>query len=129
MLGDMGMTHRMGGTAAIGARMMLRTSPADVPAGQVSLVVYNMGRRTHEVVVMPLAMGVAGQRPPRADGRVDESGSVGEVSGSCTAVSGGGIAAGSVGWTTMSLEAGHYELLCNEPNHYTDGMYAELDVY
>ena len=36
--------------------------------------------------------------------------------------------AGSVGWTTITLSRGRYELLCNLPNHYADGMYAELVV-
>jgi uncharacterized cupredoxin-like copper-binding protein len=129
ILGDMRMTHMMGGTAPLGAHMILQAIPTIVPAGRVSLVVYNLGWRTHEVVVLPLSAGaVAGQRVPGANGKVDESGSVGEVSGSCSAGRGDGIAAGSVGWSTLTLTAGRYELVCNEPNHYADGMYAELDV-
>jgi hypothetical protein len=129
ILGDMRMTRIVGGTAPLGARMILRAVPTIVPVGQVSLVVYNLGWRTHEVVVLPLSAGaVAGQRVPGADGRVDESGSVGEVSGSCSAGRGDGIAASSVSWSTLTLKAGRYELVCNEPNHYADGMYAELDV-
>jgi hypothetical protein len=38
-LGDMGMTRMMGGTAPLGAHMMLRVAPASIPAGQISLVV------------------------------------------------------------------------------------------
>jgi uncharacterized cupredoxin-like copper-binding protein len=128
MLGDMGMTRMMGGTA-LGSRMMLRAIPETVPAGQVSLVVDNKGWRTHEVVVLPLPTGaVAGQRRSGTDGKVDESGRVGEVSGSCTAGSGEGITAGAIGWTTLRLARGRYELICNEPNHYSDGMHEELIV-
>jgi uncharacterized cupredoxin-like copper-binding protein len=129
MLGDMGMTRTITGTAPLGARMMLRAVPATAPAGQVSLAVYNMGWRTHEVVVLPLAADAAvGRRVAGTDGKVDETGSLGEVSGSCTAGAGTGISAGAAGWTTLTLAPGRYELVCNEPNHYADGMYVELDV-
>ena len=33
-LADMGMTRMMGGTAPLGAHMMLRVSPATIPAGR-----------------------------------------------------------------------------------------------
>ena len=128
-LGDMGMSSMMGGTAPSDARMMLRAWPTSVPAGQVSLVVANMGWRTHEVVVLPLADGAsAGQRPVGADGRIDETGSLGEVSTSCGAAAGEGITSGSAGWTTLTLPPGRYELVCNLPNHYAAGMYQELTV-
>jgi uncharacterized cupredoxin-like copper-binding protein len=129
MLGDMGMIRMMTSTAPLGAHMMLRALPATAPAGQVSLDVYNMGWRTHEVVVLPLAAGAAaGQSVAGPNGKIDETGSLGEVSGSCTAGAGNGISAGEAGWTTLTLAPGRYELVCNEPNHYADGMYAELDV-
>ena len=69
-----------------------------MPAGQVSLVVANMGWRT------------------------------GEVSASCRADAGEGITSGSAGWTTLTLPPGRYELVCNLPNHYAAGMYQELTV-
>ena len=128
-LADMGMTQMMGGTAPPGARMMLRAAAATVPAGQISLVASNMGWRTHELVILPLATGAgAGQRVPGADGKVDETGSLGEASNSCAAGSGNGITSGTVGWTTITLAPGRYELACNLPNHYADGMYQELVV-
>jgi len=129
MVGDMGMTHMMGGVAPLGGHMMLRARPAQVPAGQVSFVVGNMGWRTHELVVLPLAPGQqAGQRIPGADGKVDEAGSLGEASASCAAGKGEGIKAGKVGWVTLNLPAGRYELLCNLRNHYANGMYQLLVV-
>ncbi len=128
-LGDMGMTQMMGGVAPLGGHMMLQVAPATVPGGQISLVVSNMGWRTHELVVLPLANGaVAGQRVPGADGKVDETGSLGEVSNSCAAGAGDGITAGAVGWTTVTLAPGRYELVCNLQNHYANGMYQELVV-
>lgn len=129
VLGDMGMAQMMNGTAPLGAHMMLRAAPATVPSGQVSLVVSNVGWRTHEVVVLPLAGGAAaGQRVPGADGKVDETGSLGEVSSSCAADAGDGITAGAVGWSTVTLAPGRYELVCNLQNHYANGMYQELVV-
>jgi uncharacterized cupredoxin-like copper-binding protein len=129
MVGDMGMTRMMGGVAPIGQHMMLRAVPAQVPAGQVSVAVGNMGWRTHELVVLPLAQGEsAGERVPGANGEVDETGSFGEASASCAAGSGEGIKAGSAGWVTLNLPAGRYELVCNLPNHYTDGMHQLLVV-
>jgi uncharacterized cupredoxin-like copper-binding protein len=38
------------------------------------------------------------------------------------------IASGSVGWVTLTLPPGHYELVCNLQNHYASGMRQELVV-
>lgn len=129
VLGDMGMSRMTAGTAPLGAHMMLRATPGTVTAGQVSLAVINMGWRTHEVVVLPLAAGtVEGQRVPGPDGEVDETGSLGEASASCASGTGDGIRAGTTGWTTVTLRPGRYELVCNLANHYANGMHQELDV-
>ena len=130
MVGDMGMTSMMGGVAPLAKRMMmLRAVPARVPAGQVSFEIGNMGWRTHEMVVLPLAAGrTVGQRAPGQNGRVDETGSLGEASASCAAGTGEGTRSGTVGWVTLALPAGRYELLCNLKNHYANGMYQELAV-
>lgn len=50
------------------------------------------------------------------------------ASASCAAGAGDGIAAGAVGWLTLDLAPGHYELICNLANHYADAMYQELTV-
>lgn len=126
---DMGMRRTMGGVAPMGAHMRLIASPSTVSAGVVSIVVKNLGWRTHELVIMPLSENMkSGQRVPGADGKVSESGSVGEASKSCGAGVGSGIGSGSASWTTISLKPGRYELICNLANHYADGMYQELDV-
>jgi len=126
---DMGMSRMMGDAAPVGIPMRLRTSTAGVAAGQVSFTVANLGSRTHELVVLPLAVGQqAGARTAGPDGKVDEAGSLGEASTSCGTGPGDGLAPGSVGWVTLTLPAGRYELVCNEPNHYADGMWQELDV-
>ncbi len=129
MLGDMGMTRMMGGTAPLGAHMMLRAAPATVPAGRVTFVATNMGWRTHELVILPLGAGEsAGQRIPGPDGKIDEAGSLGEASTTCGSGAGDGIQAGTAGWTTLTLSPGRYELVCNLPNHYADGMHQEIAV-
>jgi uncharacterized cupredoxin-like copper-binding protein len=128
-LADMGMSNMMGGTAPLGAHMMLRAAPQVVAAGQVSFVGQNRGWRIHELVVLPLPAGTAaGQRAPGADGKVDEAGSLGEASADCTVGTGDGIPAGAVGWVTLTLAPGNYEIVCNLANHYADGMYQQLTV-
>lgn len=128
-LSDMGMTAMGMGDAPMGARMVLQVSPATVPTGTVSVLVENLGWRTHELVVLPLASGAAdGQRVPGADGKVDEAGSLGEASRSCAHGTGDGIQSGAVGWVTLDLAPGRYELVCNLTNHYADGMHQTLVV-
>lgn len=109
--------------------MRLTINPTSVPAGQVSLRVANNGWLPHEVVVMPLVQGQnPGQRPIGANWEVNETGSLGEAAQTCGAGEGDGIAPGTMGWTTLILNPGRYELLCNIAGHYGSGMYAELDV-
>jgi uncharacterized cupredoxin-like copper-binding protein len=109
--------------------MRLLASRGVVPAGTVSLLVHNAGSRTHELVVLPLAAGaVLGTRAPGTDRRVDEAGSLGEVSRNCGADTGEGINPGSYGWVTLHVSPGRYELVCNLKDHYASGMYTELDV-
>jgi uncharacterized cupredoxin-like copper-binding protein len=128
-LADMGMTRMMGGDAPMGSRMSLSVVPSSAAAGTVSFVASNVGWRTHELVVMPLAgQSAAGQRVPGPDGRIAEDGSLGEASASCAAGSGDGITSGAVGWVTLTLAPGRYELVCNLKNHYANGMYEEFDV-
>ncbi len=128
-LADVGMTGMMMGDAPTGAPMQLVAQPATVKAGKVSFVVENRGWRLHEVVVLPLAEDAsAGQRVVGSDGKVDEAGSLGESSATCASGSGEGIASGAVGWVTVTLAPGHYELVCNLKNHYANGMWQELVV-
>jgi uncharacterized cupredoxin-like copper-binding protein len=109
--------------------MRLTATPASVPAGQVSLRVTNNGMLAHEVMVMPLGPGQnPGQRPVGDNGEVDETGSLGEAAQTCGAGEGDGIAPGTMGWTTLTLTPGRYELFCNIAGHYGSGMYTELDV-
>lgn len=128
-LGDMGMSTMMSGTAPVGARMMLQATPVSVPSGQVSFIVDNRGWRTHELIILPLTAGAgAGQRTVGADGKVTEDGALGEASSTCGVGAGDGITSGSASWVSVTLPAGHYEMVCNIANHYSDGMHQELDV-
>lgn len=100
-----------------------------VPHGTVSVLVTNDGSVSHEVVILPLSGAqVAGARPFGANARVDETGSLGEASKSGGQGEGEGIAAGAVGWVSVTLAPGRYELVCNLPGHYVSGMYGELTV-
>jgi Sulfocyanin (SoxE) domain len=110
--------------------MRIFVVPSTTPAGLVSLRVHNTGALTHEVMVLPLnANKYPGQRAIGTDGRVDETGSLGEASRSCGADAGDGVLAGAAAWTTINnVPPGRYELLCNIAGHYGYGMYAELDV-
>ena len=133
VLGDMGggmVGGDQGGMmAGRGGRMMLHATPRAVPAGTVTLAAYNHGRRTHELVVLPLTSGASvGTRAVGADNTVDEAGSRGEASSSCGSGSGDGISPGAASWVTLTLAPGRYELICNLPGHYAAGMYTELDV-
>lgn len=110
-------------------RMRLTAFPSAVAQGTVTMIVSNMGMRTHELVVLPLVDGQAvGTRAVNAEGKVDEATSLGEASNNCGSGSGDGILSGSRGWVTLTLAPGRYELLCNLPNHYSSGMHQEITV-
>lgn len=99
----------------------------EVPAGTVSFEVANTGTLVHEMVVLPLAAGSsAGDRPVGSDDRVSEAGALGESSKTCGYGAGPGITPGGLGWVTLKLRPGAYELVCNYPGHYEAGMYARL---
>jgi uncharacterized cupredoxin-like copper-binding protein len=117
------------GAGMMGGRMMnISASPSTVSAGGVSFLVWNQGMMVHEFIVLPLSTGEVGGRAIGADGRVDESGSLGEASSACGNGAGDGIPPGSASWVTLHLDPGRYELICNLPGHYARGMFTELDV-
>jgi uncharacterized cupredoxin-like copper-binding protein len=120
----------IGGSGMMADGMMtVSISPSVAPAGEVSFRVVNAGGMIHEFLVLPLpARQAIGARPVGFDGKVSETGSVGEASKSCGEGAGDGIVPGATGWVTLQLPAGRYELICNLPGHYAMGMYTELDV-
>ncbi|MEV0228558.1 sulfocyanin-like copper-binding protein [Nonomuraea sp. NPDC050786] len=109
--------------------MRVTVTPARAPAGTVSFRAANTGTVVHELVVLPLPKGQAvGKRQMGSDARVSETGHLGEASRDCGQGEGEGIAPGSMGWVTLQLQPGQYELVCNFPGHYASGMYAAFDV-
>lgn len=119
----------MWGGPMTGGMMRIYIDRAEVPAGTVSLRVANAGSLVHELVVLPLPAGQqVGERPVGSDNTVAETGSLGESSKTCGAGAGDGIDPGTVGWVSLNLPAGNYELICNLPGHYAAGMYTQLTV-
>lgn len=109
--------------------MRLSTDKTSVPRGQVSFAVTNLGYLPHELLILPLPEAqTPGARTTGPDGRVNESGLLGEASASCADGEGNGTVPGTASWITLTLPAGRYELICNYPGHYAAGMYAELTV-
>ncbi|MFJ9841619.1 sulfocyanin-like copper-binding protein [Kitasatospora sp. NPDC101155] len=126
---DMGPGMTGGGPHSQVGMMRLHSDANTVPTGQLSLRIFNAGALTHEVIVLPLSAGQrVGDRPVGSEGRVDETGSLAEALRTCGSGTGDGIRSGAVAWTTMTLQPGRYELVCNFPGHYAAGMYTELDV-
>ena len=120
---------RMMGGGMMGGTMRVVASRRDVNHGTVSFRVANVGSLVHELVALPLANGdQVGARPVGSDGKVSEAGSVGEASNTCGAGARDGIDPGAIGWVTIDLARGNYELVCNLPGHYASGMYTELRV-
>lgn len=127
-LTNMGAGAMMRGSTT-GGMMRVLVDRHQVAAGLVSLRVANTGSLVHELVVLPLAAGQqVGDRAVGTDNRIDETGSVGEASRTCAAGAGDGIDPGALGWVTLNLSAGRYELFCNLAGHYAAGMYTELTV-
>lgn len=91
-----------------------------VAAGEVTFNITNSGEKTHEFVVVKTDTAAA-ELPVTAADEVDEAvlAPVGEVED---------IEAGATPPLTLTLEAGHYVILCNLTAHYGKGMYADLTV-
>ncbi len=123
-LGDGG-NSMMGGTAMM---TYLHASPSVVHPGDVTFVATNVGALTHELLILPAPRDGVGPRAVQSDGKIDEASSLAEASTSCGRGPGGGIVPGSTSWVTLHLSAGNYELLCDEPWHYANGMFQGFSV-
>ncbi len=91
------------------------------PRGKVRFVVTNIGKITHEFVVLktakPAGNLLGGDHGPN---RADESGAVGEIET---------VPPGQARTLNLTLKAGHYALICNlPPNHYKVGQFADFYV-
>lgn len=119
------------GGAMMGGSSMMVAMSADkksVPAGEVTFVASNYGRINHEFLVLPLAADGPGTRRVGTDGKIDELSSVAEASRSCASGVGDGIAPRTRGWVTVNLAPGTYEVLCDVPWHYANGMFTTITV-
>jgi uncharacterized cupredoxin-like copper-binding protein len=106
--------------------MYMRLSQDSAPAGPITFVVTNEGQKEHEFIVIQTDTP-AGDFPlvPKsedADHNFDEE-AVGTAIDEVEA-----LAAGDTGEMTVTLEAGHYALVCNIRPHYEEGMWADFQV-
>jgi Sulfocyanin (SoxE) domain len=127
---DVTLSDRGGGMMGGGSPMMvsLVATPSSIPSGPVTFVAANTGALNHELLILPLPSDGAGTRAVGTDGKIDEQSSLGEASTSCGRGPGNGISPGTRSWVTVKLAPGRYELLCDEPWHYANGMFAEFTV-
>lgn len=106
----------------------ITVSPDIVSSGTVTFVATNTGTLNHELLVLPTPTDGVGTRPVNSDGKIDESSSLGEASTSCGQGAGSGISPGTTSWVTLHSAPGNYELLCDVPGHYANGMFAGFTV-
>ncbi len=114
--------------------MYMQLNQGSIPGGSVTFVVTNEGQEEHEFIVIK-SDTPAGDFPLAESGEttegeaemghahdIDEE-AAGEVMGEIE-----DLAAGATDELTLTLEAGHYALLCNLEGHYVGGMWADLEV-
>src|SRR5215475_4561985 len=99
----------------------IQVSSNTLPAGPITFHITNTSAaELHEFVVIRTDLN-ADQLPLDADGNVaeDQLSSPGEK---------GDIAAGQGGDLTLTLPAGRYMFICNQPGHYKAGMHTVFTV-
>lgn len=111
-----------------GSTLQMTANPTIAPPGPITFIATNYGVGYHELLIFPMPAEGVGTRYVGANGKIIESQLLGEASNSCGAGAGNGIAPGSVGWVTLNLPRGTYELLCDVPRHYADGMFMRFTV-
>ena len=102
--------------------MVIKTDPAKVKAGRVTLEAINQSKNlVHEVLVIPsLPEGRELPYDSKKDTVIEKRAhSLGEISE---------LKPGARGKLTLSLKPGTYLLLCNQPGHYKSGMSTKLVV-
>ena len=113
-----------GGPRAVTATLTdtaIQVSSNTLPAGSITFHITNTsGSEQHEFVIIRTDL-TADQLPLDADGNVaeDQLSSPGEK---------GDITAGQAGDLTLSLPAGRYMFICNQPGHYKAGMHTVFTV-
>lgn len=121
---------RGGSMMGAGNAMMvsMAASPDTVSPGTVTFIATNTGALNHELLVLPAPLDGVGTRTVANDGKIDEAASLGEASTSCGRGAGSGISPGAASWVTLRLAPGDYELLCDVPWHYANGMFTRFTV-
>lgn len=112
-------TAAAGPIAVQASEMKFVLSAASAPAGKVTFDVKNVGTVKHEMVVIKTDTP-AGDLPV-TNGKVDESGSIGEVESD-------ELGPGQSVSKAFKMKAGHYALICALPGHYEAGMHADFQV-
>lgn len=113
--------------------MYLRLNATTVAAGSVTFVVTNEGQKEHEFIVMQTD-SPAGDFPilpedADMDPEMGHQHDFDEDAEGITVIDEvADLAAGDTGEMTVTLEAGHYALVCNIKPHYQDGMWADFEV-
>ncbi len=85
-------------------------------AGTVTFKVKNVGEYPHELVVIKTKTKAA--KLKTKDDKAVETGSVGEVE----------VATGKTKSLKLKLKKGHYALICNIGDHYSEGMHKDFTV-
>ena len=113
-----------GGSQAVTAKLTdtdIQVSSTTLPAGAITFHIANTSpAEMHEFVIIRTDLN-ADQLPLAADGSVEEDklASPGEK---------GDIAAGQGGDLTITLPAGRYMFICNQPGHFKAGMHTVFNV-
>jgi uncharacterized cupredoxin-like copper-binding protein len=97
----------MGGDSSM--MVSIAASPRIVSSGTVTFVTTNTGAINHELLIFRSSGGV-GTRAIKSDGKINETTSLAEASTSC------------------GRGPGNYELLCDVPWRYADGMFTGFTV-
>jgi uncharacterized cupredoxin-like copper-binding protein len=105
---------------ALNDNMTISLDRSTVFAGPIVFAVTNAGKITHEFVVFQTDLE-ADQIPadPNEPGMVDEQWNIGET---------GDIPAGRFSGLGLTLDPGHYLLICNDPGHFAAGMHISFTV-
>ena len=130
--GDNGGSTETGGTVAVTLQeWAVVPAEASVAAGDVTFEIENKGQETHEFVVIKTDLGAL-DLPTEDDGSVSETGEGMEVVDEAE-----DIPAGESVDLTVSLEPGHYVLICNileeeedgeHESHFQMGMRTDFEV-
>jgi uncharacterized cupredoxin-like copper-binding protein len=91
-------------------------------AGKVTFTMTNYGTMTHEMLIVQTDIA-PGKITVGSDGRFNEDDPASKVVGEISEYD-----AGTTKTKTFDLPAGKYQLVCNIPNHYTQGMSIPFEV-